>query len=575
MSLAQFSRGLAEGLPAGIDLARELDRQREVKAGRKAGELLAAYTSADPFALTDDASQQGIAEPGQVPQVSPNRGFDGSDLDQIHSEYMKAISGISDPRLYAQAAQNFGTARMEKINNYLDQGIAAYDQGDTATATKMLRAASAFMSPGTTPEINIDPQSGAFVVANYDAKGNPSSGYALSRDQLMDLRWRNTDWQGWAQQEKRDAEFDRQMSLRYAQFAASKARASAAAARAQSADDRKAEIDALKLIEGRLDIDIKSMEKEKMASTIDAEIAAKNAESEATIATQQGITENAAAVAAANAAKAAAEEAKAIGEIGTEADKSLQEYKSELEKMITSVPQPPEGEEGSELDLSQLATDENGKQVYVDNWWLRKDDKGQAYVSDVLTNFSDEMGRDLTNPELNPDSNATKNAYFTVGAYGPDASTQVVDYDPESKTATIQADTGEQATVSGETAAHIRNWQRETYALSLARGTRSPNAWAPEPEPAPQAAAPQATAPATAIPVGQTPVIQPMGLGTTNALPGQTGDPGGPRQFAPGSPIKTWGSNVGVPPGLQGMVPPVPQAIDDTRVIVPNRARAR
>jgi hypothetical protein len=131
---------------------------------------------------------------------------------------------------------------MNKINDYLDQGLAAYDQGDQATATQALRSASAFMSPGTTPEINIDPKSGAFVVANYQ-NGKPVGGYAVTRDQLMDIRGRNTDFNAWAQRDQADEHEKARMGLAYAKFNESKRRSNAAAASAAAKAVTQAEKD--------------------------------------------------------------------------------------------------------------------------------------------------------------------------------------------------------------------------------------------------------------------------------------------------------------------------------------------
>lgn len=298
-----FASSFAEGLPGGIQLAGEMREQGKARSAKKAGAILAQMQSYDPFASQDDPTTQGLPEQGQTTAANPNQGFDGHDFNNLSNEYFKAISGIGDIREYAAAQQLYGQMRMDKINQYIDAGLNSYDQGDMQGATRSLRGASAYMNPGTTPEITVDPNSGAFVVANYE-NGKPHSGYAITREQLMDMRGRNTDFNAWAQRDMADEHHKQEMGLRYAQFNASQKNANARLALQKSAADAKAEKDAVQLATDKVELATKTLEQEKMAATQESGIAADIATHRATVAEQGQKEANAAQVGAADYADA-------------------------------------------------------------------------------------------------------------------------------------------------------------------------------------------------------------------------------------------------------------------------------
>jgi hypothetical protein len=282
-----FASSFAEALPGGIQLAGEMREQGKSKAAKEAGQYLAEIQSYDPLALRDDPTAQGMPEPGQTAVANPNQGFDGNHVHDLSRKYFEAAAKMGDIREFAAASQVYGQMRAERITDYVKQGVASYDAGDMNGAARSLRGASAFMSPGTTPEITVDPNSGAFVVANYE-NGKPSSGYAITRDQLVNMIPLSPE--AFAQLDNNKQEHKEEMKVRYAQLAINQRSANARTALAQSAAETKAKKDALDIAGMELNNKIKGLEYDRDLATNPSTIGKTIAENEGAIATAPSTT---------------------------------------------------------------------------------------------------------------------------------------------------------------------------------------------------------------------------------------------------------------------------------------------
>lgn len=557
MSLGQFAKGLGQGLPAGIEFAEEMDRQGEVKAQQEAGDILAQMQAFDPFANVSDATVQGIAEPGQTTLKNPNQGFSGTDFNSLESKFYKAAGKLSDPRSYALTMEAYGTMKMNRINEMLDAGIMAYDNGDTATASRMMRGASAFISPGTTPEITVDPQSGAFLVANYDDKGNPKGGYAITRDQLMDFRGRNTDYNAWATREQREQEHKDQMSLQRARFAASVKASNARAALASSREQRLAEKTAVEIAGLKLENDLKRMELVQGYSTFNSKVAADNATNLNTTATQNAAAMKAARTSESDIDRTNAEnkQAETTAVLGTDAalrthesgvaatdatnrataaenDKKAEDIedswgRDELMDLITYDPkhaekaqvQPapgaiPAGEEDAldafdDLLVDTGKADKTASGNMIDPMYMVENDDGTVTPQPATMAGMDAMMKDLR--ATNPDIDKKTAAMVTEGTFGRSQSTDIV-YDEDTGLPYLRTPLGS-FNVSPGMAAAAENW-RDTMSRVLDEFSRRGGVPPETPQPGALAGSPSPIGAAPAVPgVSGVPMV------STRALP--------------------------------------------------------
>jgi len=278
MSLAQFVQGMSETLPTGMDLSEQVTKRRQQGAQQEIMSILGELENDNPFEGSFDPSTEALpSAPGQSTR-GPNQGFDGSNFAALQKRYWKAMGRLNDLDQFAKAKEAFGTVRRDKINENLDAALAAYDRGDMAGAAKMMQGVSAYVSPGVTPEITIDPKSGAFVVANYK-DGEPIGGMALTRDQIVDFRSRNTDWNAWADREQRDEEADRTYALDLDKLAHGKKMDEARLRLSQDADKRAADLQAVQIANAKLQQRTYASQAEVAEQTQDATIAATNQKS--------------------------------------------------------------------------------------------------------------------------------------------------------------------------------------------------------------------------------------------------------------------------------------------------------
>ena len=203
MSFGEFGRNFAGGIQAGVELGRAVNQGRDRNAFTESGDI---WAEAQEFARDPLSGQKrgAIGDPeGGTENLA--RGSDGNTWQSYKDRYMKSISGIGDPQMFEQAMDRFAGMEQEQILSRLDNAIMASKSGDPEGARRQLQAMSAFMDPGVTPEIQYDGQNGAFMVANYDENNSPISGYAVTTDNLMDLRHRMSDFNHY-----REFSFDRQ-----------------------------------------------------------------------------------------------------------------------------------------------------------------------------------------------------------------------------------------------------------------------------------------------------------------------------------------------------------------------------
>lgn len=262
-----FAENFAEGLPQGIALSRELKTRGKERTTQKAMEILGQVERLDPNTGVFSESQQGVPEPGQAAAPS------GVGLTDLNRQYFDVIGGFQDLESYAAAKKLWGATQMSKVNEYGMGAVAAYDRGDMEGAKRLMTAATAFASPNTSSEVQIDPKTGAFVIANYDSKGNPVGGMALKRDDIIDFVNLNNDPQAWANAEDVNIRHGKELGLRYDMFRETKRANAAQEARLQGSDEREALESQARLVNLALDrelklLDVKGKDKEQADALI-------------------------------------------------------------------------------------------------------------------------------------------------------------------------------------------------------------------------------------------------------------------------------------------------------------------
>lgn len=207
--MAGFGSGFLQGLTTGASVGRAWREEFENQNVREAQEILAKMHSYDPYKSTPALPTDGSDAP------PPSAGFSGLDYDAMEREYMSLISDVSDPQKYGALAKQMVDMGKNKVLNSLDAAIFSAGAGDTAGAARHMRAVSAYMDPGNTPQVDVDGAGNVYVRDETE----PGGGYMMTQNNLLDLRHRLTDFDAWRDYKLDERRFASEHKARMARIA--------------------------------------------------------------------------------------------------------------------------------------------------------------------------------------------------------------------------------------------------------------------------------------------------------------------------------------------------------------------